>query len=214
MSTAVDIKSLLSLTLLPAAFQTPLVSREMPPVRNAAATRERLLEAARKRFVNESYENVGLREIAADAGVDVALIARYFGSKEQLFKEVLRKDVGNRQTLASISEPIPAYLARVVATKDASEDAVHIDRLLIMLRSASSPQASALVQSSFTEDVLEPLAELLTGPDAPRRAAIALSVLVGTTIMRTIMNVDCVQECGQEGFRTRLTAVLQAALDE
>ena len=56
----------------------------MPPARNAAATQERLLACARRRFLQESYDNVGLREIAGDAGVDVALIARYFGSKEEL----------------------------------------------------------------------------------------------------------------------------------
>ena len=47
--------------------------------RNAAATREAILRAARARFLSDSYESVGLRDIAGDACVVVALVGRYFG---------------------------------------------------------------------------------------------------------------------------------------
>ena len=47
--------------------------------RNAAATRAAILQAARRRFAREGYDQTGLREVAADAGVDAALISRYFG---------------------------------------------------------------------------------------------------------------------------------------
>ena len=57
--------------------------------RNPIATRAAILDAARDRFLRESYDSVGLRDIAARAGVDVALIGRYFGGKEGLFREVL-----------------------------------------------------------------------------------------------------------------------------
>ena len=55
--------------------------------RNAATTRQAILQAAHRCFLDESYDSVGLREIASAAGVDVALVSRYFGGKEQLFKE-------------------------------------------------------------------------------------------------------------------------------
>lgn len=57
--------------------------------KDALTTRAEMLAAARRRFLMESYENVGLRDIARDVGVDVALVSRYFGSKEELFREVL-----------------------------------------------------------------------------------------------------------------------------
>jgi AcrR family transcriptional regulator len=60
-----------------------------PRPRNAAATRAAILEAATGRFAAESYEQVGMRDIARDVGVDPALISRYFGSKEELFRAVL-----------------------------------------------------------------------------------------------------------------------------
>jgi hypothetical protein len=53
--------------------------------RNAAQTRADILSAARRRFATEGYERTTLRAIAADVGVDAALVIRYFGSKQDLF---------------------------------------------------------------------------------------------------------------------------------
>src|ERR1700756_6079527 len=53
--------------------------------RNAAQTRADILSAARRRFATEGYEPTTLRAIAADVGVDAALVSRYFGSKQDLF---------------------------------------------------------------------------------------------------------------------------------
>ncbi len=53
--------------------------------RNAAQTRADILTAARRRFAAEGYERTTLRAIAADVGVDAALVIRYFGSKQDLF---------------------------------------------------------------------------------------------------------------------------------
>jgi AcrR family transcriptional regulator len=53
--------------------------------RNAAQTRADILSAARRRFATEGFERSTLRAIAADVGVDAALVIRYFGSKQDLF---------------------------------------------------------------------------------------------------------------------------------
>jgi len=44
------------------------------------------------------------------------------------------------------------------------------------------------------------------------RAAIALSVLMGTSVMRTILNLDVVQECDESRYREALAKLLEAAL--
>src|SRR5882757_1701882 len=53
--------------------------------RNAAQTRADILSAARSRFATEGFERTTLRAVAADVGVDAALVIRYFGSKQDLF---------------------------------------------------------------------------------------------------------------------------------
>src|SRR5213076_3047528 len=45
----------------------------------------RILAAARKHFAASGYERATIRAIAADAGIDPALVMRYFGNKEKLF---------------------------------------------------------------------------------------------------------------------------------
>ena len=74
---------------------------------DAAATRAAIFEAATRRFAYQGYEHAGVREIAADAGVDAAMVNRYFGSKEGLFAEVVEHAFdyryltdGDRATLA------------------------------------------------------------------------------------------------------------------
>src|SRR6201993_4891326 len=56
-----------------------------PRTRNATRTRADILAAARLRFGSEGYDRTTLRAVAADVGVDPALVIRYFGSKKDLF---------------------------------------------------------------------------------------------------------------------------------
>ncbi len=212
MSTAVDKKSTLVDAAAPGAMDEPVRCPvcETPRTRNAAATRQAMLASARRRFLAESYENVGLRDIAGDAGVDATLVNRYFGSKEELFKEVLRE--GKSQKFdGGVPEHLPDHLAAMVADPDGHEDPYLIDRLLIILRSASSPQASEIVAKTVREDMLEPLARLLPGDDAELRATMMMSVMVGATLLRRILGVTTMCECDRDLVQEKLRALFAAA---
>ena len=54
-----------------------------------------LLTAAQKLFAERGYDRVTTRDIAEQAGVDAALIARYFGSKAGLYLAALRAELGD-----------------------------------------------------------------------------------------------------------------------
>lgn len=183
-------------------------------VRNAAVTRQAMLVAARRRFLEESYENVGLRDIAGEVGVDVALVNRYFGSKEELFKEVLREGKSEKFDLARLAGDLPAFLAGVATDPDGEEDHVHLARLLIILRSASSPQAAEIVRSTVEDDMLRPFARLLGGAEAERRASLAMALMMGTTIMRSILCVHAIEDGDRAAIRGRLKGMFEAALSE
>ena len=159
--------------------------------RDAIATRAAILSAARDRFLRESYASVGLRDIAGDAGVDVALISRYFGGKEGLFRDVLLhgKEEGLfRQPLTAAE--VPAYLAQLVV-EDADEDRQYrMEMFIVMLRSASSPKAGEIIRDLVHQDILGPLAEILGDEHAELRANMLLAVLMGIGVLRTIMKID------------------------
>lgn len=186
----------------------------IPPTRNAAATRAAILSAARARFLSDSYETVGLRDIAGDAGVDVALVGRYFGSKEELFKQVLRGAEPGKFDGIPDGVALPEFLACLATQPHAHGDREHVERLILILRSASSPTAAGIVRNSFSEDVLRPLARLLDGPDAELRASLCLAVLIGTTILDTIMGVGPLCDCDHEPVHRRLVRVMEVALAE
>ncbi|MCW2601596.1 MAG: hypothetical protein JWM02_3425 [Frankiales bacterium] len=57
--------------------------------------RERLLTAAAALFAERGYERTTTRDLAERAGVDAALIARYFGSKVGLYLAALRVELGD-----------------------------------------------------------------------------------------------------------------------
>ena len=56
-----------------------------------AGARAQLLDAAEALFSERGYNGVSTRDIAARAGVNLGSIPYYFGSKENLLKEVLRR---------------------------------------------------------------------------------------------------------------------------
>jgi AcrR family transcriptional regulator len=64
-------------------------------------TQERILDVAEELFMEHGFEATGLRQITADAGVNLAAVNYHFGSKEELFQAVLtrRLDPMNQQRL-------------------------------------------------------------------------------------------------------------------
>ncbi len=183
-----------------------------PPrrIKCAATTREKLLTAARSRFLHESYENVGLRDIAADAGVDVALVSRYFGSKEELFRLVLRGCSEQPLRLEVAAEGLAAHLASLLGSENIADPAEKTERLLIMLRSASSPIASSVIREAVRTDVLDPLAAAIGGENSQMKAAMILGLLMGTTMLKTILQVDAGDDLADA--RQRMQKLFETAL--
>src|SRR5882757_1104529 len=112
--------------------------------RNAAATRSAIFEAATRRFAYQGYQSAGVREIAADAGVDAAMVNRYFGSKEGLFAEVIERAFDIRYLIDGDLATLAERLAHMMVY--GREDVAGDRRipLLLMLRSATEPRAAEL----------------------------------------------------------------------
>lgn len=69
-----------------------------PKPRNAVATKQALLDAAQELFGQHGFDGTTIRKIGERAGVDHALIARYYGSKADLYVAALVAEVRGDQS--------------------------------------------------------------------------------------------------------------------
>lgn len=59
------------------------------PILEKADRRLQLLDVAERLFAKNGYEAVSIRQLASEAGMNVAMVSYYFGSKEKLFEALL-----------------------------------------------------------------------------------------------------------------------------
>lgn len=186
-------------------------SEQAPRLRNAAVTQASILQAARTQFARHSYEQVGLREIAAEANVNVALVIRYFGSKERLFTEAVAGRFALGPLLESPRDSLGRHLAQYVLQKDRSTDA--LGPLLTLLRSASSTQANPVLRASLQAEFIGPLAVWLGGEQAVLRASLIAASLSGLAFSREVLRIESLSGAEVEPLIQWVAPELQAYID-
>lgn len=70
-----------------------------------SGTREAILAAARRQFGEHGYDRATIRAIAAEAGVDAALVHHFYGTKERLFAAAMRLPVMPGDVVAAALAP-------------------------------------------------------------------------------------------------------------
>ena len=161
--------------------------------RTGGATRDRILNAAILRFARSSYETVGLRDIAADARVDVAYVHRCFGSKERLFAESLEATMEPAKLFAGPAGDIADFLAKQIFARDGGRGRNTVGPLDIIIRSLSSSEASRVLREFTRDDIIRPLAEKI-GQEADTRAAVITALLAGIGILRNVLRIGSLTE--------------------
>lgn len=156
-----------------------------PRRRDAEATRAAILEAAKAQFARLGYDRAGLRDIAAEAGADVALIKRYFGGKEALFLEALRASFRPDRLRQWNRATFPREIATMMADGAyANEERSHGFQFL--LRAATSPTTAPLLNVAIQDRFLAPIRDWLGGEDASARARVLAAAFIGFLVERLI----------------------------
>jgi len=84
-----------------------------------------ILGIAEKLFAELGFDGASTRHIAQEAGVNMAMLNYYFGSKDGLYKAVLQKRITEfRQTLSSINEQKISSWLKLEQTVEAYVDRV------------------------------------------------------------------------------------------
>jgi AcrR family transcriptional regulator len=182
-----------------------------PRPRNAEATRAAILNAARERFSCESYDDVGMRDIAGDVGVDAALVSRYFGSKEELFEVVLDSCDNGGELMNGDRETFGQRVAHEVIFEPKSES--KLKGLLILLRSISSTKAMEIVQRSANARFYGPFSQWVGGPDPAVSARLAAAFIMGMAVSREVTGGFGFTAAQCERMAQRMGVTLQAMID-
>jgi AcrR family transcriptional regulator len=185
-----------------------ILERIQPRRRNAEATRTAILEAAKAQFARGGYDLTSLRDIAAEAGVDVALIKRYFGGKEALFTEALKASFPPRVLHGWDSTAFPREVA-VMMAGPARADEARSHTFQFLLRAATSPTTAPLLNVAIQERFLGPIRDWIGGDEAPARARVLAAVYIGFLVERLIRD-EPLKGAEREAFITHAAAILEA----
>jgi AcrR family transcriptional regulator len=175
-----------------------------------------VLAAARRQFLAGGYASVTMRSIAAEAGVDVALLSYYFGGKQALFGAALELGVNPAEVIKAALRgdrgDLPGRLIRaLVATWD---DPVYSATLRALVGAApQEPAIARLLRELIGSELIEPLAEMIGGPDGRQRAAALAVQLGGIVFTRYLVQLGPVVETSVDELVARLAPAMAQVLD-
>lgn len=156
-------------------------------------TRDAILAIARRGFAVRGYDATSLRDIAAEAKVDPALIIHYFGTKEGLFGAATGLPDGLSGLLEDLAVlPLHDFTQALVRAylelidSDGSRNAI-----LALVRSAvSNENAAAMLREFLTAELLPVIGRLTRHPDAPLRASLVAAQLIGIATQRHVIRLE------------------------
>lgn len=150
--------------------------------RDAPRTRAEILAAARAQFARDGFDRVTIRSVAAEVGVDPAMVMRYFTNKAGLFAEAVRLEI----VLPDLTGLGPDEVADALVNRF-FELYDERDTLLALLRSAATSPVAA---ERMLEVLLEQAAPALAAAAVDRpaeRAALVGSQILGFAFVRYVL---------------------------
>lgn len=179
-------------------------------------TREVIRDAARARFLAEGYQSVTLREVAADAGVDVALISYYFGSKQGLFGAAMALPINPSQLVASLLDGDPGTLAErllrsLVSVWDSPD--VGAQMQAVAITALGDPKMTSLIRDGIGREVINRIADHLGEPDGAQRASAFTTQIAGLIFARYLLKLEPIASMLAQEIVDLLGPALQLALE-
>ena len=180
----------------------------MPFTPRSEPTRTAILTAARKLLAERGYEGTTIRAVAAEAGIDPSMVMRYYGNKEGLFSAAVDIDLRFPDPASLPRDRLGELLARHFVTR--WEGALADELITLLLRSASTnPVAAAQLRSVFEGQVLRFIRGLVDGPDAPRRAALLTTQMLGVALCRYVLELPPLVAMDADTLATTIAPVVQ-----
>jgi AcrR family transcriptional regulator len=181
----------------------------------SSGSREAILASARELFARHGYVGTSMRAIAADAGVDAALIVHFFGTKAGLLTAAVQwpfdPEVEMARVAAAGRRNVGEELARLVLrTWDRAGDR---DAIMTLLRAATvEPAAAELMRDFMQHKLFPPLMRRLDRSEPELRADLAISQLVGLGIARYVLRLEPLARMSEDEVVLWIAPTLQRYL--
>ncbi|MEL7976529.1 TetR family transcriptional regulator [Isoptericola sp. F-RaC21] len=176
--------------------------------RDKEATRARLLDAARRRFAEHGYAGTSVRAVAGDAGVDAALVFRYFGSKDGLFVAATADEDPERLRGLPPEEFAERLLSMFAYPPEGARP------VAALLRSGGRAAGEARLQAAVCGPYLDDVAGTLDGEDPELRAELLVAWVLGVAVMRGLVPGTLLGRTDPDALARYSRAVVRALVDE
>ncbi|HUD36959.1 MAG TPA: TetR family transcriptional regulator [Streptosporangiaceae bacterium] len=166
-----------------------------------SGTSDAILEAARAQFATRGYQGATIRAIAADAGVDPALVHHFYGTKDALFAAAMRMPVVPSEAIAAALASAPQASLGTHLVKSALtlwESAGVREAFLGLLRSAvASEEAMALLREFVADSILPTIARApglaeFSRAEADYRVSLVASQILGLALTRLVIGLPAI----------------------
>lgn len=181
-----------------------------PGPRRSDATKAAILDAARDRFGTLGFERATIRAIADKAGIDPAMVMRYYGNKQQLFAAAAEIDLALPDLTKVPRSQIGVAMARHFFSRWEKDGA-----LQTLLRSAVTNRAAAeRMRSLFASQVAPALAPLFEDRQvAATRAGLIATQTLGVALCRYVLLLPPVVALTDQELVAWVGPTLQRYLD-
>jgi len=175
---------------------------------SSATTREAIHSAAARLFRNQGFSRTTVRQIAAAAGTDPALVIRHFKSKELLFLETMHLTLEHEPLLDVPLEHLGDRLAELLVDLGGSARGV----FLALVRSSGEPQIRERLRDTHERLFVAPLRRRLSGPDADVRARMTAALAGGLLYALWVVGDEGLLRMDRTELTSRYGALFQGVL--
>jgi AcrR family transcriptional regulator len=169
-------------------------ARRLGRWRTGQQSRQRIIDVARERFMRDGYERATVRAIAAAAGVDVAMVYYFFGSKEGLFSaSALTGPEHPLHQLAALLDDGPDQIGPRLVRRflEHWDEGGGFEPFLTLWRSAAiQPQAREVLHDALAGPVAKRVAAEFGVTDAELRVELVASHLAGLAFARYQLKLE------------------------
>jgi AcrR family transcriptional regulator len=177
----------------------------MQKTRKSDRTRAAILDAAQKLFAQHGHDRTTVRDIAATASIDPALVIRYFGSKDELFVRAAAFDL----RMPDLSKVKRSQIGDTLIRRFLELGEGFTGMTVLLRSAASNDYAASRVRELFAAQVLPAFARVGSRADAAERAGLVASQLLGLALCRYILKIPPVAEMSAQEIVKHIGPTIQ-----